>query len=544
MNVMDRIIGSVSPKRALDRAVARKRLEILGTGYSNHGASRGKNWDKGWNWAGGSAQEDIELNLSVMRQRSRDLFAGGGFARGALTTMRTSIVGAGMTVRPQADADLLGMTRDEASAWQRAVAREFDLWARSVNCDADRQNNFYELQQLAQLSWLMSGDVFALPMYARRPGSPYELCVRLIEADRVCTPGQLEDSGLAIPTGDGGRIFSGVEVNAGGEVAAYHIASRHPLSFAQGATDPLEWVRVTAFGARSGRANILHLMEHERPEQRRGNPFLAPVMEELKQMARYVHAEQMNAVVNSMFTVFIKPNGTSGELGEGIAPGDRISESAYDYEMGSGNIIDLREGEEPYFANPNHTNQAFDAFISSLCMSIGSALEIPYEILLKRFNSSYTASRASSNEFWRVIRMRRRWLIEDFCQPVYEEFMAEAVARGRIGAPGFFEDPAVMAAYCNAEWNGPAPGHLNPQQEIAAAIERVRGGYSTRQKETAELNGGDWWENIRQCADEENEVARLIGAGSDVNAGGGTGNGVPVENPDEREEQRGTAAVR
>jgi len=517
MNALDRIIGSIAPQRALNREVARRRLEVLNTGYSNHGASRGKNWDKGWNWAGGSPQEDIDLNLTVMRQRSRDLYAGGGFARGALATMRTSIVGAGMTVRPQVDADMLGLSREEASAWQRKVVREFDLWARSVNCDADRQNNFYELQQLAQLSWLMSGDVFALPIYVQRPGSPYGLCVRLIESDRVCTPGQLEDSGLAILTTDGGKIFSGVEVSAFGEIVAYHIASRHPLSFAQGAIEPLEWTRVEAFGEASGRGNILHLMDHERPEQRRGIPFLAPVMEELKQLARYIHAEQMNAVINSMFTVFIKPTDTTGEFGEGIPKEGRIDDNPYDYEMGSGNIISLRGGEEPYFANPNHTNQAFDAFVSSLCMSIGSALEIPYEILLKRFNSSYTASKAASNEFWRVVRMRRRWLIDDFCQPIYEEWLTEAIALGRVDAPGYFDDPTVRAAYSNAEWNGPAPGHLNPLQEINAAVERVRGGFSTRQQETAELNGGDWWENIGQCADELNEFVRLMGTGGDVN---------------------------
>ena len=53
-------------------------------------------------------------------------------------------------------------------------------------------NDFNALQQLAFISWLMSGDVFALfkrrEPDPRRPGQPYSLRVQLIEADRVRTP--------------------------------------------------------------------------------------------------------------------------------------------------------------------------------------------------------------------------------------------------------------------------------------------------------------------------------------------------------------------
>ena len=56
--------------------------------------------------------------------------------------------------------------------------------------------------------------------------------------------------------------------------------------------------------------------------------------------------------------------------------------------------------------------------------------------------------------------MYREWLSRDFCQSIYEEWMAEAVAKGRIKAPGFFSDPLRRKAYCKAEWNGPARGKM------------------------------------------------------------------------------------
>lgn len=96
--------------------------------------------------------------------------------------------------------------------------------------------------------------------------------------------------------------------------------------------------------------------------------------------------------------------------------------------------------------------------------------------------------------------MQRDWFSDDFCQPVYEEWLAEAVARGRIIAPGFFTDPARRKAYTGCAWNGPARTNLNPVQEVEAAIKRVDACFSTAAEETAQMTGGDFNRNIRQRA--------------------------------------------
>lgn len=48
-------------------------MQILNSGYSNYGANTTKKSLIGWNYAGGSAREDINDNLSMLRQRSRDV---------------------------------------------------------------------------------------------------------------------------------------------------------------------------------------------------------------------------------------------------------------------------------------------------------------------------------------------------------------------------------------------------------------------------------------------------------------------------------------
>lgn len=97
--------------------------------------------------------------------------------------------------------------------------------------------------------------------------------MQLIEADRLCSPDDCD-------TIDN-KIVGGVEVDKSGEVIAYHIANHHPLSYAY---NDISWQRVEAYGQKTGRRNVLHMMNRERIGQRRGVPFLAPVIESLKQL--------------------------------------------------------------------------------------------------------------------------------------------------------------------------------------------------------------------------------------------------------------------
>lgn len=494
MNFIDRAVSFFSPEAGVKRIHARKMLEVLNTGYSHHGASRTKKSLIGWISRGGSTKEDIDDNLAILRERSRDLYMGTPLATGALKTTRTNVVGSGLKLNAQIDYEFLGLSADEADAWETQVEREFGLWADSVHCDAQRMNNFYELQQLAFLSWLMSGECFALLPLIKRPNMPYDLRVYLIEADRVCTPTDKmhrED------------IIHGIEVGEYGEVKAYYIAQKHPLAANIGKQT---WTRVPAFGKTTGRPNILHLMEAERPEQRRGVPILAPVIESLKQLGRYAEAELMAAVVSGMYTIFIKSETTSTEVpfDEVIPQEQQVDEADENsYELGNGAILSLGENEDIKEANPGRPNTAFDGFVSSICRQVGAALEIPYELLIKHFSASYSASRAALLEAWKMFKMRRAWLASDFCQPVYEEWLAEAVAKGRISAPGFFSDPMVKKAYCGAEWNGPSQGQIDPLKEVNAAIKRVQEGFSTRTRETQELTGGDFFKNLSLRAREE-----------------------------------------
>lgn len=103
--------------------------------------------------------------------------------------------------------------------------------------------------------------------------------------------------------------------------------------------------------------------------------------------------------------------------------------------------------------------------------------------------------------------MRRKWFVDDFCQPVYEVWLAEAVARGRIKAPGFFADPLIRAAWCGARWIGPVQGSLDPLKEAKAAVLQIQHAIKTHEQITRETGGGDWNENVDQLAAENKKLA-------------------------------------
>ena len=493
-NFLDKCIAAVSPVRAVRRAAARTALEFFNSGYGNYGANLTKKSMRGWMYHGGSPKEDIEDNLDVLRQRSRDAYMGIPTASAALKTMRTNVVAGGLMPSPQIDAEYLKLTNEQAETLQAKILREFSLWADTKVCDADRIDNFYQLQQLAFLSYLMNGDAFVLLPVKEQPGQPYSLRVRLIEADRVCSPDGYD---RLVPCEiQGHRVYSivqGVETDEDGMVVAYWICNRHPLSSLANQAGVMKWVRVEAYGS-TGRPNVLHIMNRERAGQLRGVPILAPVMEALKQLGRYTEAEITSAVISAMFTVFIQSQTVQDgrPIGEAIPPELLIdAQDQGSIELGNGAIVALGPGETVEFADPKHPNSGYDAFYSTMVRGISSALEIPPEVLEKQFTKNFSSARGSLNEFWRTCGMMRDWFADDFCQPVYEALFSEAVARGRIQAPGFFSDPVIRKAYVDCKWNGPSRTALNPSQEVEAAIKRVDAGFSTAEEETAQLTGGD-----------------------------------------------------
>lgn len=491
LNTLDRVIGFISPVRAARRYRARLSLAIAG-GYI--GGSRSRRSLKEWNPLGYDADTDILPDLPALRERSRDLIRNNPLAAGAINTKVTNVVGTGLRLQSRIDRGVLNMTEDQANAWEDRAEREWRLFWDTKECDAARTLTGNALTSLVYRQAKENGDVFVVMPRIKRKGCAYDLKMQVVEADRVCN----KDDTLDTET-----LAGGIQKDKYGAPVSYHILKQHPGVLMHAKSR--EWQEVPAFGRILGFRNVIHLFKTVRPNQSRGVPDLAPVIEPLKQLGRYTDAELDAAVISSFFTVFIETESGDTPLDLTDLSGETGSKTTDDdYKLASGAIIGLAKGEKIHDTNPGRPNDSFDPFVMAILRKIGVALELPFEILIKHFTKSYSAARAALLEAWKYFITERQWLADDFNRLIYEVWMAEAVSKGRIAAPGFFTDPLIRHAYLGSEWVGPAKGQIDEKKEVEAAQMAVDMGISTLAEKTAEMTGGDWEKKHPQSVKEHN----------------------------------------
>ncbi len=498
-----RFAGLILPQDTLAHMI---RAEV---GASYNSVRRTNKNTAAWQVSMGSADADTLPHIDPLRWQARDLDRNNSLASGSIDTIVDNVVATGLRPQSAVDRVLLGISEDEASAKQTEIERWFYLWAGSRDGDVTRYATFWEQQALVLINTMLSGDVFTVRRYKKRVGSLFGTCTQLVEADRCQTPAEKQ----ALTD----RVFGGVEIDADGEAKRYHFLREHPgdAFLRRGvAADPNAYTPLPAYDSR-GVPVVLHHFVRRRPDQRRGASLLAPVMEPFKQLGRFTEAALQQAVVASMFSVFVK---TAGTAGSGILPGtipgqiggQQVTPTGTGLtKLQSGMIMDLAPGEEVAFANPS-ANAAFEPFADAIFKHIGVGLGLPKEVMLKHFTASYSASRAAIMEAWKSFRRRRQWLGAGFCQPVYEWVIAEAVAQGYLDLPGFFDSPIKRAAWLGATWRGAPMGQLDPLKEAKAAREWLSiPGALTIQQMTAEQFGTDYEDNLAQTGRERQQIAAL-----------------------------------
>lgn len=498
---LDRVIGWLSPAAGTRRIIARGGYQALDGPGGYQGGRTGRRALRHWRPGGGSADADVLPTVQTMRDNSRDLERNSPIGGAAINRATTLTVGAGLTLKPQIDGLFLGLDPEDREGRERDFARRFRHWSRSKLCDVTLTQTFEALEGLVFRAVLQSGDIFVVRRFVAPPGDrERRLALQLYEADQVTNPDGLRDGArLTKGRGAGRQVAGGVEIDENGAAVAVHFLTRHPGNV-QG-EGIRQWRRVPVFSA-SGRLQILHLFDRRRPGQTRGVPYLGPVIEQLRQLSQYAEAELWAAVIGAMITVVwksnapaqLKENESLRSQGDSPAPDDYRFEPASVLEIGNGDDVTVPESGRP--------NRQFDPFFVAIVRQIGATLEIPFEVLIMHFTASYSAGRAALEMAAQFVRGRRAWLVANFCDPVYDWFLEDQVARGAVSAPGFLTDPLIRQAWTGADWRGPARISLDPVRETKAYEIAEDRGWRTADGITAELTGGDWEKNNEDRARE------------------------------------------
>lgn len=527
MSLIDRAIGFISPTMQVERARARlqlRRMEVAASALSGYeAAKRERAALRNFHASARTADEDVLPGLDDLRARSRHMMMNAPIARGAVQTVVTNAVGAGLRVSAQPDRAALlmlrGVTEAQAGEFEDAAQREWRLFNRKEHADIHGRMSFRRMQELAFRSVLVSGDCFVAVVQARR-GSPYDFALQLIEADRVCNPHYRSDTDT---------LAGGIEYDESGTPLAIHVAE---ITRKGGAKR--NWRRL-AMRAADGTPRVLHLVQQERIGQSRGVPYLAPVIGPLKDLDRYSEAELTAAVLNASIAIVSQSADGAADLAEDAARTGQAQPGFLraNIEFEPGMVLEgFAPNEGPKSFAADRPNAGFDPFVQAVLRQVGVALELPFEVLVKHFTASYSAARAALLQAWSFFRGRREWLAEEMCQPVYELVLRNAILRGRLMAPGFLEDAAVRAAWVGTRWTGPSMGQIQPQAEIRAAREAVEARFTSRTRVAAEIFGDDWEAVEDELAWEDERIAGARPGDPLIGHNGGP----PIEEPDRPED--------
>lgn len=441
---------------------------------------------RNWYPSHGSADTDLLPERDLMTARGRDIARNDGVASGVVTTLVDNVIGTVLKLNAKPDYELLGKSQEWADEWSRKVELEFRNYAESLDFNVNRSSDFIQDSRLMFRSAFENGDALALPKWKRIRGKKFNTAFMLVESDRLSNPNGDDDFG---------RRRGGIDHDKDGAAIRYWIANRNPNDYE--GPDPLTWTQVKA-RTKFGRKKVLHVFERKRIGQSRGKTAFASVFGEFKISKEYRMKELEAACSNAMIAAFIE-SGLDQDMIEELLKGDSYLETRDQWTPGlsGGAVIPLFPGDKLSSFLPSRPNQAFGAFMESVIRHIAAGLNLPYEMVFKDFSkTNYSSARAAMLEGWKHIVSLRQWFVTYWAKPVYEVWLEEAIWKGVVEAPSFYEN---KAAYCRSTWTGPGKGWVDPAKEIQAVEGRMRNTITTLADECSE-QGADWQEKIDEQA--------------------------------------------
>jgi lambda family phage portal protein len=467
---------------------------------------------------GFGATEILVTDYWTLRTRSVQMWKTNLYARGIVRRLVTNIITTGLNLEATPDAPIVGQGDDALADWAEAVENRFHLWERSpALCDFQGQQAFGSLQKAAKTAALVSGDVLVVLLQSETTGLPR---VKLVDGARVQTP--LALSGTDPKLAPGHTIKHGVELDAHRRHVAYWVTT---LDEATGQQRSNRLPRLDSSGRRVA---WLVYGSDKLLDDVRGEPLLSVVLQSLREIDRYRDAVQRKAQLNAVLAMFVtkeqdapgtKPftGGGATVRGKEQAPAQTVAKSkVYNFtEFVPGMILDeLGPGEEPKGFPATGTDEKFSDFESAIIYGIAWSFEVPPEILTLSFSSNYSASQAAINEFKLFLNTVRGEWGDDFCQPIYVDWLLSETLAGRVKAAGLLDawrDPLAFdrfAAWTLADWSGAIKPSVDMVKQANAYEKLVQQGFISRDRATRELTGTKYSKNVAKLARENEQLAK------------------------------------
>ncbi len=463
MNALDRGIAVFSPRHAARRMFARSVLSLYEGGRSTKRRKKSRDNSTG--------ERQVVRDAATVRATVRDLERNYDLVDGALTTLVRNIVGpAGVSIEPTprknaGDAEFDSIDDDFARSL-------LDLWRQwCASPDVTRTLSWVECQELACRSWLRDGEQFTQLVEGNlstlRHATSVPLSIELLEADVV--PLDYEDAAR--------RISAGIERNNWGQPLNYYVYKNHPGNGGWTSGNDLKAVPAGRF---------LHLAVRKRLSGLRGISLLASAVDRLLDIKDYEDSERVAARIASRIAAYIKRDKEMDWTAPVDADGQSLNPSEREFNLQAGTLFtDTLPGESIEMVNPNRPNTLLGDFVMSMMRSASRAFGLSYSSMSGNYDGTYSAQRQELVEAYDGYRMMTGKFVAHFVQPIWERFVALAVASGQIKVPAHIR-PETIA---QANFRGPKMPWIDPVREAAGLKALARGGWQSVTEGIAERGG-------------------------------------------------------
>jgi len=429
-----------------------------------------------WTTSSQAIDEDIKSGLATVRARSRDLCTNNDYGKKFMTMLAVNVVGPnGIRLQAKVE-DAQEVAVEEANAKIEAAWKQ---WSRKEFCTVNRRLTFCDVQRLFIQSVARDGEIL-ISMVAKED-NPFQFALQIIEPDN-----------LDIGYSDANKnIVMGVEKNGYKEPVAYHLFSQNPGALSYQAPGQKRQ-RVPA-------TDIIHAFITERADQTRGIPWTATALKRLHMLGHYEWSELVSARVGAAKMGFFYKDGDMGY--------------PYDDKDSSGNLIDevepgtfkeLPAGYRFEKFDPDHPNAGFDDFIKAILRGAAAGLNVSYASLSNNLaDVNYSSIRHGTIEERDIWMMLQSWMIEHFCQPVFERWLLQALMTKELALPA-----GLYNEFKSVSWQPRRWGWVDPLKDMQANTTAVQMGFKSRSEIIME-QGGDLDDTFARLAAEKQKADEL-----------------------------------
>ena len=455
---IDKFVYVFSPERGVKRACARTYYDVLDGSYLRKPRTK----------SGGTGDTELtEMTLAELRDKGRDAGRNNPIAKGLLKIETTGVVGSAIPIQARTNDD----------AWNTKAEKLWKTEMLDQPCDVTGRFNFIQYTRKKYKSYRRDGDILSLLL---------KHYLQAVEGEQLGTPWAKK------------REFKNIDVINGIAVSK---KTKRVIGYFIGKPD--KWGFIQPKSVLRYKADVVHHMFNaERFSHSRGEPVFTSCFKELEQLNKYIEAEQVKAIVNACYAMFIS---RTEEYSLPLKYLDGASDDGVDEEtkeryqkMKPGKIMYGKPGESATGVGPASPGMNFDPYVMRMLGIIGRPLCMPLMLVSGDFSgATYMNARLAYDSVRDAWKDEQEEVVKPFVSRVWRWFIQRMIDEEKLADR---EDKFAHEIFCR-RWP-----YVDPWKDAKADEVKLRNRTINRTKICA--NHGDNFEDTNKVRGTEDEKIR------------------------------------